>query len=244
MAMAKLTLSGLDRWLKSGMYEGSQDLFDLLTLPDGVNRETFVNGLLYRSGEFPVAFMNGEAVREQIGLLSSMWQESMQRTWDALQAEYNPIHNFDRMEEYTDDRAGTADTSGTSETTDTSTASQTLDHTESGTSSNNGTAENAVMGDTATAYNPNTKDTTTGSGSTSGTSKDTTSGNAEGTSTGKTTGKSSTTDKLTHSGHLYGNIGVTTSQQMLEAELALRMESNWYNLWVDKFVSELCIGIY
>ena len=36
-------------------------------------------------------------------------------------------------------------------------------------------------------------------------------------------GGNNTTDReLTHDGHLYGNIGVTTSQQMLEAELKLR----------------------
>lgn len=51
------------------------------------------------------------------------------------------------------------------------------------------------------------------------------------------------TDKSTHEGHLYGNIGVTTSQQMLESELDLA-EWNLYEHIADIFVRELCIPVY
>ena len=43
--------------------------------------------------------------------------------------------------------------------------------------------------------------------------------------------------------HLYGNIGVTTSAQMLEGEIEVR-KNNLYNLINDCFANELCIQIY
>lgn len=54
----------------------------------------------------------------------------------------------------------------------------------------------------------------------------------------KQTGKLKSTDKriindnedYTTENHLYGNIGVTTSQQMLESEIRLRIENNIYDL--------------
>ena len=44
-----------------------------------------------------------------------------------------------------------------------------------------------------------------------------------------------------HTGHLYGNIGVTTSQQMLEAELALRRDSNFYHIVAEMLYKEICL---
>lgn len=46
-----------------------------------------------------------------------------------------------------------------------------------------------------------------------------------------------------HAGHLHGNIGVTTSQQMLEAELSID-EWNIYEHITDLFLSEFVIPIY
>lgn len=57
------------------------------------------------------------------------------------------------------------------------------------------------------------------------------------------TDSSNTSEKSSHSGHTHGNIGVTTSQQMLEAELDLQ-EWNLYEHISDIFVRELCIPIY
>lgn len=41
-----------------------------------------------------------------------------------------------------------------------------------------------------------------------------------------------------------GNIGVTTSQQMLESEIALRIRYNFINIFCDMFVKEMTLGIY
>lgn len=43
---------------------------------------------------------------------------------------------------------------------------------------------------------------------------------------------------------MYGNIGVTTSQQMLEAELKLRAEYNIYDIMIMDFRDRFCLPIY
>lgn len=44
--------------------------------------------------------------------------------------------------------------------------------------------------------------------------------------------------------HTHGNIGVTTNQQMIEAEIALRTTHNLYNIIVNDFVNKFCVGVY
>lgn len=44
--------------------------------------------------------------------------------------------------------------------------------------------------------------------------------------------------------HIYGNIGVTTSQQMLQSEINLIPELNVIDFITEDFHSEFCLGIY
>lgn len=44
--------------------------------------------------------------------------------------------------------------------------------------------------------------------------------------------------------HSYGNIGVTTSQQMLESEIDLRSKYNLYAIIVDAFKRDICVGVW
>lgn len=46
-----------------------------------------------------------------------------------------------------------------------------------------------------------------------------------------------------HEGRIHGNIGVTTSQQMIDSELKLRY-NNLYNMCADVFIKELLIAVY
>lgn len=42
----------------------------------------------------------------------------------------------------------------------------------------------------------------------------------------------------------HGNIGVTTNQQMIEDEIALRHNHNLYNIIIDDFINKFCLGVY
>lgn len=63
-------------------------------------------------------------------------------------------------------------------------------------------------------------------------------------------GTANTTDNGTESGsrdytiRAYGNIGVTTSQQMLESEISLRSKYDMYDIITSEFKRKFCILIY
>lgn len=42
----------------------------------------------------------------------------------------------------------------------------------------------------------------------------------------------------------HGNIGVTTNQQMIEAEIAMRNNHNLYNIILNDFINKFCLGVY
>lgn len=96
-------------------------------------------------------------------------------------------------------------------------------------------------------------DTTTTSGTTSSTTNKSSYDSStltpyesiSGTSSGSSNGNSSVngSENEVRTGRAFGNIGVTTSQQMLEAELKLQ-EWNLYQHMIDLFKTELLIPIY
>lgn len=102
----------------------------------------------------------------------------------------------------------------------------------------------------------NSSTTTTGSdqtdttGSTSETMTENSSGTSEENKTANTTGTSANTVNRTENtgetftSYIHGNIGVTTSQQMLESELALAPKINTINYIVNSFKMRFCILVY
>lgn len=58
-----------------------------------------------------------------------------------------------------------------------------------------------------------------------------------------TTGNSTAKRSNNHRGHLYGNIGVTTSAQMLEGELEIRKQ-DLISIIVREFKENFCIMVY
>lgn len=51
-------------------------------------------------------------------------------------------------------------------------------------------------------------------------------------------------NEIKRSSHMYGNIGVTTSQQMLEQELIVSPKLNVYNYIVNSFKNRFCIEVW
>lgn len=104
MANAKITLYSFYRWFKIV----NLDLFSELKLPEGVDRDRLINTILLRGGEFEVQFDNADLVKEQIGVISENWFDTFKRWKDALDIEYAPLDNYDRIESWTDTSEGTS----------------------------------------------------------------------------------------------------------------------------------------
>jgi len=65
----------------------------------------------------------------------------------------------------------------------------------------------------------------------------------ESSTTNSTTGSTTLTNTNIHAGRIHGNIGVTTNQQMIEAEISLYYK-NVYELLTDVFLAEFILPVY
>ena len=67
--------------------------------------------------------------------------------------------------------------------------------------------------------------------------------NTAGSDSSTSSGSMTHGEVIEHTGRLYGNIGVTTSQQMLQSELDIA-KFNLYDQIADIFCEEFCLMIY
>lgn len=166
-------------------------------------------------------------------------------------ADYNPIDNYNMTETAEDNTtsAGTTTYNTTDTTTDntvtTKDSSTNYGHIINDTDNTDNTESSAVI-DTDT-LKTDSKSVTTDTSTTTNSGTDSTNDtiDSERDSTIKKTGTDSTdnTSKSTHTLTRKGNIGVTTSQQMIESELQLRL-NNFVKHVAEVFVNELTLGVY
>lgn len=226
-----------------GMYNFDNTLFDKLTFPAGIDRDLAIERILNKSEEFELVYSDFDYLQDRIGIWGEIWEHTFKKWVDALSVEYDPLHNYDRHEVYTDthqraysDESNRSYTDGSSEHSDS--ASNTV--TASNSSSN---TEQKVSAYDEADYSDRQKETAgattnqTGGGSASG---DVTRNAAGGANTNES---GNSNELIKHDAHLYGNIGVTTSQQMLKDELDI-VTWNLYEHISDIFIDEFCILVY
>ena len=148
------------------------------------------------------------------------------RRWEALQAEYSPLENYSMVENMNDDV--TEHEKGTTMTRTLNTE-KTRTGTETTTPDTEITAEGSVYGYDSSQPSPSDKAVTT----TSGTNE--TEYDLADAETGTVTDAETGTDTDTRNYELTrkGNIGVTTSQQMLQAELEVRTYDFFKSVYED-----------
>ena len=219
MAIAKITLIGMNNYMESM----NDDLFKYLTLPAGINKQTLVNNILLRGGEFESLYGDPYFLQNMIGVWSEKWQRTFTKWMQALSINYDPLYNYDRHEIYKDIRSEN-ESSNRSENAITSDTSN---------SSGSGTTTNEVSAYDSSSYSPHDQSTSSSSGNNTSTATS----NASGTN------KRTLGETISHDAHLYGNIGVTTSQQMLKDELDIN-EWNVYEHITDLFLNEFSIYVY
>ena len=147
-------------------------------------------------------------------IIYNRFSDKWKKIYDALMTEYNPLENYSMTEERTPDL--------TFEDTETQKSEITTNRETS--------AQNKYKGfntDEPVLLNQ-----------TDGTDDVTTSGGSEDNETHKTTTHTGT-ETLTRS----GNIGVTTSQQMLESEFKVR-QYDFYKMIYNDIDSILCLSVY
>ena len=251
MSSSKITLVGLYSFL---MYDNI-DLFSELKLPEGIDKDTVVSNILQKSSEFEVQYPDTDYMINSIKFWSSKWYWTFDKWVKAINIKYEPLHNYDRTEQWSDDNehsdghtktgsnsfTDTGSTSGSQSETTTGEVDTTVDTTEEveGKKSafNSGTYEPYEHSDTTIDNDTHTEttDSTTVENSTS----NSLSHNGSDSETLSSTGAYTTT----HTGRMFGNIGITSSQDMLNQELQIAY-FNLYDRIADIFISEYCIPVY
>lgn len=199
------------------MYD--ETMLDGMVVPDGVDRDDVIACIVEQYGQQTLAHPDPEYMRQYVPIWSKrrvgIWSKLLKTT----ELEYNPIENYDRTEEIAEHRE-------TGRKTNTTTTATGGDVTES---SNN--TEHQVSAENVYTYQPDSKDTAGESMSVRRTTN--TSGNV---------GEAGT-DSFTHRNHTHGNIGVTTSQQMIEAERSVVRYSLIEEIAAD-YRDAFCLSIY
>lgn len=229
-------MSTMQRLTLIGLYNYDSTLFDNLSLPDGYDKDTFIESLLLEHGEKCVLYSNFDFMRYSIGVWSRKWALELSRIYDALTAEYNPIHNYDRYEEYKD----TEKRKYKSESEAGHTATDKPDFDVVQDTNEDAETEELISADNSNTYQPEHKTIQNGgktTATTSGTTQD-----LEEASNSKTEDEEDRT--FEHDAHLYGNIGVTTSSAMITETVDMRRNYNLYEAAGRLFANELLIGIY
>lgn len=223
-----------------GLYNYDSTLFDSLTLPDGYDKSVFVNTLLLEHGEKCVLYTDLNFMKFSIGAMGRKWYHEFERIYQTLTEDYNPLYNFDRNETYFDQIYGTNSEATTGWKGGGSTRTNKPEsYTEQLT---DGKTTEKVSAFNSTSYEPS-KEVSENAGKVkySGTTEDIAENYGEN-SNGSVTG--SEQKAITHTAQLYGNIGVTTSQQMAKDEVALRKDLNLYGVVTGIFANELLIQVY
>lgn len=200
-----------------GLYQWSNDLFSLMSIPEGLELDIFVNNLLAETSELEVLYPNPEVMKVLIGSWSAKCLPVWEHLYETTQYEYNPIENYNRTDTGRINRSNTRVHSGTdTETRTTNSQSDEyiagFDSVPSGNNDGlvkNDRLENTGGGTNTLAHGEQIADN--GLDTTSLTSK--------------------------------GNIGVTTTQKMIREEREIA-EFNIYDRMIRDFINRFCIEVY
>lgn len=183
-----------------GLYRWDNTIFDSWIMPEAIDMD-ILKGLIFQEcNSLEMTIPNPALFKTVTGLWSRRKNKAWTRAIAAMNAVYNPIHNYDRAETYTDEESGSSGTDN----------------------SISGSQESKVAAFNSSTYEPQQQQTSS------------------------TEGESDTTygRELEHTAHVSGNIGVTTSQQMVEAELDLSKKLDIYRFIVEDFKQEFCLMVY
>lgn len=234
-----------------GLYQYNQTLFDNMQLPaefTADDRETLINNLLMECAEFECTYPAFDFCKAAIGFWSKARLHVWQKLYDTMFFEYNPIWNKDgtitetRTKEYSDEKAGTvASTKETSsEVTDGTASSRILNVTTDDTTTTNQTAgfnSSSFVNKDKSTVDHSYGDTLTGSEQRS--VSDT--GSEEGSTTESGTTSGEETEEYTRVEQ--GNIGVTSTQQLIKEEREVAM-FEIDDVIIKDFKKQFCILVY
>lgn len=198
-----------------GLYEYDDTLFQGLQLPEGLNKDTVINEILLQCAELEILYQDVNIMKLAITTWSVANMYTWQKLYDTVVVEYNPIWNVD------------------ANITDTLIGSENRDIDRTGSGSNNETVNltdtEAVKGFNSDTWADSRKNTKGGTDNTALSSSEVINDDVA--------------RNETRTQHRTGNIGVTTTQQMLEQERQIA-DFNMISYIAQSFKQRFCLLIY
>lgn len=195
------------------------ELLSNITLPEGVDRDTLVNQILFEGCTLFPIYQDPKLFKSMAEHYFRMREQIHAELFKTLAYDYEPLENYDRIEDRT--HSGNENINrnlATEETAGTGTTS-------------GGTTEQKVSAYNEDGYQPQNFSE---SSSTMNSNTD-----SEGSEDETTDRRHSDTEHA----RIHGNIGVTTSQQMLEAQRNV-VKFSLYEFIASHFLKTFMIGIY
>lgn len=189
-----------------GLLDYSPEVLDGIGeyIPSGVSFEHLKDAIILECAELEILIPNPTLFASLVTRWAARKSLSWGRYYAAIHATYNPLENYDRLEQEAIEEEGenSAEAAGTTA----------------------GTDEEKVSAFNSGTYQPKNHLTRLGNSDT------------------ETSGDYSRS--LNRSSRIHGNIGVTTSQQMLTAELDITPRLDIYEKIVSDFKAQFCILVY
>ena len=208
MSSATLTLIGLNNFLDTR----NIDLFEKLSFPDGIDKETAIQNILLMCDEKELLYPNPDFMIEAIGLWSKKWNRTFTKWIKALNIEYNPLENYDRQESWSDSTSSSESNSASA--------------------SDSSYGSNSMLNDVS-AFNSDYLRNDSASKN-----------DARNNASSSSKANNLKAELSKHEGRVHGNIGVTTSQQMLQSEIDLRNNYNFVDNIMNDVDSIMCLLVY
>lgn len=104
-----------------GLYQWDNTIFNLMEIPEELDRNTLIDNILMETAELEVLYPNPTVFKNLVGIWSNKQVGIWEKLYTTTQYDYNPIENYNRYETGSNDGEGVSTHSGTDSTTEAST---------------------------------------------------------------------------------------------------------------------------
>ena len=217
------------------MYEYDNAIFDGLVVPSGINKDDVINEILMQCAELEVLYPSWTIMKRAISIWSTSNQYKWEKLYNTLTLEYNPIWNVDANITDTETISGTDNR--TINRSGTASDNETVNLTDEET--RNLTDTKSVKGFNETGWADAEKNVKAGTDNINHTGTD----NHAYANSENITDRNVNDTERQYTQRRTGNIGVTMTQQMIEAERQVA-DFNFIETIVNSFKYRFCILVY
>lgn len=239
-----------------GLYNWDDAIFDNLHLPDGVDPENVKLNILFECGSLSMLYPDWDFVYHAIDYWSKKELPTWERVYQLSQLEYNPIENYDRIEDEMESE-NTAEnrlrSTQESRSNSSSNESKIMSDDHSGSTQrtiDQNSSLNQVAGFNTDSLAPqsstagNTQSSSTSDGDMVHNESQTTENSGNDSMTGNETNAADLNRNRTRSSRIHGNIGVSTPADMMDKELSIYPRINIVDYIVNSFKRRFCVLVY